>query len=72
MTKTSKRLNYKVEYYVVDENLKVIETFRLKSTAMYYITTEKEWLSGKLEILPVEVYEYQKSEKKRNDTITEN
>ncbi len=67
--KTSKRINYKTEYYVVDENLKVIETFRLKSTAMYYITKEKERLSGKLEILPVEVYEYQKAEKKKKNDI---
>ena len=63
--KLSGRINYKKEYYVVDQNLKIIETFRLKSTALYYITTEKEWLSGKLEILPKETYEYQKEEKKK-------
>ena len=59
-----KNTNNKIEYYVVDENLKIIEKFRLKQTANCYLTKEKEWLSGKLEILPVEVYEYQKSEKK--------
>ncbi len=63
--KTSKRINYKTEYYVVDENLKIIERFRLKQTAIYYLTKEKEWLSGKLEILPKETYEYQKEEKKK-------
>jgi len=64
MTKRFGNTNQKVEYYVVDENLKIIEKFRLKSTAIYYVTKEKEWLSGKLEILPIEVYKYKKLERK--------
>jgi len=64
MTKRYGNTNQKVEYYIVDENLKIIEKFRLKSTAIYYVTKERERFSGKLEILPIEVYKYKKLEKK--------
>ncbi len=64
MIKKHGNTNQKVEYYVVDQNLEIIERFRLKQTAIYYVTEEKERFYGKLEILPKDTYEYRKLERK--------
>lgn len=64
MTK-SKAINHKKEYYVVDENLKIIGEFKYWATAKNFFKKRETGMYGKLEILPKEVYEYQKSEKKK-------
>ena len=65
-----KNTNNKIEYYVVDENLKIMGEFRYWTTANNFFKKREMGMYGKLEILPVEVYEYQKSEKKKNDNKT--
>ncbi len=67
--KKFKRLNYKTEYYVVDENLKIIGKFKYWTTAKNFFKKREFGMFGKLEILPVEVYEYQKAEKKKKNDI---
>lgn len=61
--RTGGRLNSRDEYYVVDKKLKIIEKFKYIWTAKRFISNHNKDFFNELEVLPKEVYEYQKKER---------